>query len=55
MSEIEALPCEDKLRFDSKVEADAMSVSLRHRYDTKYRSYKCRHCGLWHLATNFDD
>ena len=45
------LPCADKLVFDTKTEADGAAVTAQWQHDTKLKTYKCRHCQLWHLAT----
>jgi hypothetical protein len=51
----EALPCEGKLAFDTKEQANATaSVTAYHR-GTRLKAYRCKHCGLWHLASNHGD
>ena len=48
----EELPaCHAKMAFDSRVEAEATAVVAEHQHGTKLKAYKCRHCGLWHLAS----
>ncbi len=50
-SEKAALPCADKLAFDSKKQADAAVVVAKHQHNTDVASYRCQHCELWHLRT----
>lgn len=45
--------CNDKAIYKSKAEADAASLLAEHQYGVKLRSYKCKQCNLWHLASNF--
>lgn len=52
MSE-EALPCSDKLAFDTQEQANAAAVKANWQHDARLKSYKCSHCGLWHLASNY--
>lgn len=54
-SEELTLPCVDKLAFDSLKEAQAAATVSEWRYGSRLKVYKCRHCQLYHLATNFDD
>lgn len=49
------LPCTDKLAFDTKKAADASAVVADYQHGTKLKSYMCKHCGLWHLASRYDD
>jgi hypothetical protein len=51
MSEEVALPCADKLAFDTQKEAKAAAVVADHQHGTKLKTYCCKHCGLWHLAS----
>jgi hypothetical protein len=46
------LPCSEKLAFGSQQEASATATVARHRYGNELKPYKCKHCGLWHLASN---
>lgn len=46
-----ALPCADKLVFDSKTAALGTAATLRYQKGTKLKPYVCRHCGLWHLSS----
>jgi hypothetical protein len=49
--EAEILPCHDKLTFDTQKEAAAAANAAHYRYGSKLKVYRCRHCGLWHLAS----
>lgn len=49
---MEELPCSEKLAFESREAAEGAAVYARHRHGTKLKVYKCRHCDLWHLASN---
>jgi len=51
MHDTEALPCADKLAFDSEVKARAEANVIKWRRGTKLKPYKCRYCGLWHLSS----
>lgn len=51
VDEAELLACADKLAFDTQKAADAAAVVADYQHGTKLKSYKCRYCGLWHLAT----
>lgn len=45
------LPCADKMSFDTKVEAEAVAVAAEWQHGGALKTYKCRHCHLWHLST----
>ncbi len=45
------LPCADKLVFDSKLQANAAANVAEYQHGTVLKSYRCRHCHLWHLAS----
>jgi len=49
---MEELPCSEKLAFESREAAEGAAVYAQHRHGTKLKVYKCRHCDLWHLASN---
>jgi hypothetical protein len=54
MSDEEAkLPCEDKMVFDSKTEAENTALAADWQHGANLRAYKCRHCHLWHLASSY--
>ncbi|HEX7633130.1 MAG TPA: hypothetical protein VF401_02260 [Candidatus Saccharimonadales bacterium] len=46
------LPCADKLAFDTQKQANAAAVVAAHQYGAKLKSYRCKHCDLWHLSSN---
>ncbi len=47
------LPCVDKMAFDTRRQAEAAATVLRWQRGTKLKAYACRHCSLWHLATDY--
>ncbi len=48
-------PCSDKLAFDSKKQAqDAANVAAFQR-GAKLKVYKCKHCALWHLSSDYTE
>ena len=49
---MEEPPCSEKLAFESREAAEGAAVYAQHRHGTKLKVYKCRHCDLWHLASN---
>lgn len=49
------LPCAGKLAFDTRREAQAAATTAAHLHGAKVKVYVCRHCGLWHLSSNYDD
>lgn len=51
----EVLPCAEKLAFNTKREAQASAVVAMHQHGTKLKTYKCRYCDLWHLASDYED
>lgn len=55
MEESAPLSCADKLAFGTKKAADAAALVADYQHGTKLKSYRCRHCGLWHLATSYAD
>lgn len=46
-----ALPCADKLAFDTKREASAAANVAEFQHGTKVKPYHCHHCQLWHLSS----
>lgn len=52
MEENGQLPCAKKLSFDSRAEAEGAAAAADWHYGSKLKVYKCRHCQLWHLATD---
>ena len=49
------LPCWEKVVFDTKKEAEAAGLAADWQHGARLKAYKCKHCGLWHLATRFDE
>lgn len=45
------LPCQEKLAFDTKQEAEVAANVAHYRYGNKLKVYRCRHCQLWHLSS----
>ncbi|HMS50433.1 MAG TPA: hypothetical protein PKA02_03300 [Candidatus Saccharibacteria bacterium] len=50
------LPCADKLAFDTQNQAKAVAATSAYQrgLTPKLKAYRCKHCGLWHLATDYD-
>lgn len=48
---MQELPCQEKLAFDSKEQAEGAAVYAEHRHGTKLKVYQCKHCNLWHLSS----
>ena len=46
-----ALPCSEKLSFDTKEAAQGAATYAEHLHGSKLKVYRCKHCELWHLAT----
>ena len=46
-----ALPCSNKVAFDTQKAAQATATISQYWYGTRPHAYRCRHCGLWHLST----
>jgi len=55
MEETIALPCLEKLSFDTQKQAATAALVARHQHGTKLKVYRCKHCNLWHLASNYED
>ncbi|HEX8182626.1 MAG TPA: hypothetical protein VF575_03420 [Candidatus Saccharimonadales bacterium] len=49
------LPCNNKLAFDTKREADASANVVKYMHGTTVHAYKCKYCHLWHLASGSAD
>ncbi len=54
MEETEQLACADKISFDAKAQAEGAAVAANWQHDISSKAYKCRHCHLWHLSSNFE-
>jgi len=46
------LPCADKIAFDTQKEAQTAATLAAHRYGSHVKPYRCKHCNLWHLASD---
>ena len=48
------LPCAEKLAFDTSAQAKAVMASSKYHRGSNpnLKVYLCKHCQLWHLATN---
>lgn len=53
--ETPALPCAEKLAFDTQREANAVIHTIVFKYDTPMHSYYCQYCALWHLSSGRDE
>ena len=49
------LPCADKLVFNTRQEAEKGATVTKWHYGTKLKAYHCRHCNLWHLASDYEN
>jgi hypothetical protein len=47
-----ALPCSEKLAFDTLREAMAAANVAEYQHGAQVRPYECLYCGLWHLTTS---
>jgi hypothetical protein len=47
------LPCADKLAFDTRGQAEAAATVAQYQHRTQLKPYRCKHCGLWHLASDY--
>lgn len=45
------LPCAGKMVFDTREQAEAVGRAAEWQYGGALKAYRCKHCGLWHLAT----
>lgn len=55
MSEDGALPCADKLVFDTKKQAEAAALTAKYQHGTRLKAYLCSYCGLWHMASDYSN
>jgi len=55
MQEAEALPCAEKISFDSKESAEVTATTSEYWYGSRPHAYKCRYCHLWHLSSGPSD
>lgn len=49
------LPCQNKANYADQRQASAAALVAKHQHGTSLKPYYCKYCGLWHLASNFDD
>jgi len=49
----EVLPCSEKLAFDTREQAEAAATVALYQHGSNLKAYLCKHCGLWHLSSNF--
>ena len=49
-----AVTCDDKMAFDTKLEAQSASTVAEYQRGSKLKVYKCRSCDLWHLSSDYD-
>lgn len=47
----ETLPCQDKLAFDTRKQAQAAATVAEYQHGSKLKTYRCRYCRLWHLSS----
>ena len=52
--EEQKLPCYEKVAFDTEKEASSAGLAADWQHGASLKAYKCKHCHLWHLATNYD-
>lgn len=50
-----SLPCKDKLAFDTKAVAQATATTAAYQRGANVKPYQCKHCKLWHLASDYSD
>jgi hypothetical protein len=46
-----ALPCTDKLAFDTRREAEVAAIVAKYQRGIQLKAYVCRYCRLWHLSS----
>jgi hypothetical protein len=51
MMEESALPCQEKIAFDSEKQARAAAQVAHYQHGSKLKVYLCKYCGLWHLSS----
>ncbi|MFZ1323769.1 MAG: hypothetical protein WAQ57_01250 [Candidatus Saccharimonadales bacterium] len=49
------LPCDGKLAFDTRAQAQAAATTAAYQRGARVAPYKCTQCSLWHLASKYDD
>lgn len=53
--ETDALPCVEKLVFDTKKQAETAATVANYQHGINLKAYVCKYCGLWHLSSNYSD
>jgi hypothetical protein len=53
MQDDELLPCNEKMAFDTRKQAEAAATVALYQYGAKLKAYRCRYCGLWHLSSDY--
>ncbi|MCA9318422.1 hypothetical protein KDA06_02145 [Candidatus Saccharibacteria bacterium] len=51
MTDSSALPCADKLVFETRSAAEATATTSQYWYGSRPHAYRCRFCGFWHLSS----
>ena len=51
----QALPCAEKMVFNSYKEAEATGLAADWQHGAQLKAYKCRYCHLWHLSTRITE
>jgi hypothetical protein len=46
-----ALPCAEKIAFDTLRQAMAASNVAEYQHGARVKPYQCQYCELWHLAS----
>jgi hypothetical protein len=49
--DVSGKPCAEKLAFDTQKQAKAAAVVADLQHGTQLKTYVCKHCNLWHLAS----
>ena len=51
MTDDNLLPCQAKMAFNDKKTAQAAATVALFQHGTSLKVYRCKYCGLWHLAS----
>jgi hypothetical protein len=49
--ETPALPCAEKIAFDTQRQAAAAANVAEYQHGAHVKPYMCHYCGLWHLSS----